>query len=43
MPGIVFSRLLSSLERCCATIRFSVNPIIVCTAGSWAASTIRLP
>jgi hypothetical protein len=29
---MVSSRLLASFERCCATIRFSSDPIIVCTA-----------
>src|SRR5215475_11148158 len=32
MPGMVSSRLLASFERCCAMIRFSINPITVCTA-----------
>jgi hypothetical protein len=36
------SRLLASLARCCTTIRFSIEPIIVCSAWSCAASTIRL-
>jgi hypothetical protein len=32
MPGMVWSRLLASFERCWAMIRFSINPISVCTA-----------
>ena len=32
IPGMVSSRLLASFERCCATIRFSIDPIVVCTA-----------
>ena len=32
IPGMVSSRLLASFERRCATIRFSSDPIIVCTA-----------
>ena len=32
IPGMVSSRLLASLDRCCAMIRFSIDPIIVCTA-----------
>jgi hypothetical protein len=32
MPGMVSSRLLISFERCWTMIRFSIDPIIVCTA-----------
>jgi hypothetical protein len=32
MPGMVSSRLLAWFERCCALIRFSIDPINVCRA-----------
>ena len=32
MPGMLSSRWLASLERCCAMIRLSIAPIIVCNA-----------
>jgi hypothetical protein len=31
-PGMVSIRLLASLARCCAMIRFSIDMINVCTA-----------
>src|SRR6516162_8236664 len=43
IPGTLSSRLLSSFARCCIVSRFSTEPIIVCSACSSAASTIRLP
>jgi transposase len=42
IPGMVSSRLLVSFERCCTMIRFSIDPIIVCTACIPAANTTRL-
>jgi hypothetical protein len=32
IPGMVSNRWLASFERCCTKIRFSIDPIIVCTA-----------
>src|SRR6516164_4436440 len=33
-PWMHSSRLLASFTRCCTTIRFSIEPIIVCSAWS---------
>src|SRR6516165_377900 len=32
IPGMLCSRLLASFARCCAMIRFSIDPISVCSA-----------
>jgi hypothetical protein len=32
IPGMLASRLLASLARCCAIIRFSIDPTSVCSA-----------
>src|SRR6516165_6991939 len=42
IPGTLSSRLLASFARCCKRSRLSIEPIIVCSAWSCAASTIRL-
>jgi hypothetical protein len=42
IPGMLSSRWLASFPRCCAMIRFSIDPISVCIARSVAASTTRL-
>jgi hypothetical protein len=34
---MVSTRWLASFARCCVLIRFSINPINVCTASSCAA------
>jgi hypothetical protein len=42
MPGMVSTRWLTSFERCCILIRFSIDPISVRMASSCAASTMTL-
>src|SRR6476659_11455425 len=32
IPGMLLSRLLASLKRCCTMMRFSIDPISVCIA-----------
>jgi hypothetical protein len=32
MPGMVSTRWLASFARCCVLIRFSIDPINICTA-----------
>ena len=42
IPGMLSSRWLASFPRCCALIRFSIDPISLSIARSAAASTTRL-
>jgi hypothetical protein len=42
IPGMVSSRLLAGFARCCILIRFSSDPISICSALSCAASKARV-